>query len=122
MFRLAQSLGGAGTGAPAGGKWAMKRLPKGAVPEEKREHAKGDGDGWTRMVVKHTMLSRACKRVVYENEEEDLAELIYGQHGKAELKPLVRTTARRTAARARRASATSCDCSLVQRICVRVTR
>ena len=70
MYRVRREAGG--------GAWRMKRLPKGATPEEK---GGGDGDGggeYNDMVIKHSMISRACKRVLSEEEElEPLFEVIY---------------------------------------------
>jgi len=59
----------------AEGRWQMRRLPKGSAKEEKGGGIAG-GDVYNRMVIKHSMISRACKQIVHEGEH-DLAELIF---------------------------------------------
>ena len=55
----------------------MRRLPKGAVAEEK------GGKEYNELVMKHAIISRACKSVMLNPEEEeddeivDLAQTIY---------------------------------------------
>ena len=56
--------------------WRMRRLPKGATAEEK------GGKEYMDLVMKHSIISRACKSVVLNPEEEDddlvdLAQTIY---------------------------------------------
>ena len=50
-----------GEGEGQEGGWVMRRLPKGAAPEEK-----GGGSEYNSLVMKHAMISRACKAVVLE--------------------------------------------------------
>jgi len=78
-----QSGGGGAAGDDAAGAervWAMRRLAKGAQVEEK------GGKEYSELVVKHAMISRACKQVVLEYDEyvddgdgesADLAQSIY---------------------------------------------
>ena len=74
--------GGSGSEGGGGGVWQMRRLPKGAAPEEK------GGKEYNELVIKHAMISRACKQVVLEydsyvpeddDEHADLAQTIF-QH------------------------------------------
>ena len=69
----------------AAGKWAMRRRPKGAPKEETGE----GGHDYEALVMKHAMISKACKQAVYERDEftgggeggddddADLAELLF---------------------------------------------
>lgn len=54
------------------GVWRMRRLPKGSKPEEKRM---GEGGiGHDQMIMKHSMISRACKAVVLAPDSAISAE------------------------------------------------
>ena len=57
----------------ADGEWTMGRLPKGAQLEEKSEEFDRD-----QLTMKHAMISRSCKMVL-EEAEDDLAVLMYGK-------------------------------------------
>lgn len=74
-----------------GGTWRMRRLPKGAPLEEKGAGDKQHND----LVMKHVMISRACKQVVLEPDaattgdgahddalaDLDLAQAIFAHSG-----------------------------------------
>ncbi|KAL1510565.1 hypothetical protein AB1Y20_006866 [Prymnesium parvum] len=67
------------------GRWSMERLKKGAQKEEKA--GKEGGVDYNRLIMKHSMISRACKNVVHEHPELDLAEYMFShsQDSAAEL-------------------------------------
>ena len=77
--------GGSGAGGPGRHIWRMRRLPKGATPEER-----GGGKGYDEMVLKHSMITRACKQTILERDEfaprwagdddGDLAQVLYERH------------------------------------------
>ena len=56
-----------------GGKWRIRRRAKGATPEEK---SGGSTLGYDDLLMKHAMISRACRRVE-SDAEVDLAEIMY---------------------------------------------
>ena len=58
--------------AGGSGAWEMSRLPKGARPDE----SSGEHE-YNALLVKHSMISRACRATLAERDEPDLAELIY---------------------------------------------
>jgi len=55
------------------GRWRLRRLPKGATIEEK-----GGSHEYNYMVIKHSMISRACKNVVADLEP-DLAQVMFSR-------------------------------------------
>ena len=87
------SGGGSGSGGGDGaakcfgcgkGPWRMRRKPKGAVPDERNMNGGGEGGGmdYNSLVMKHSMISRACRAVVLspevvldDDEADDLPDL-----------------------------------------------
>lgn len=69
------------TVAKKDGRWTMRKLKKGA---KKEEQAGPDGSpvDYNRLVMKHAMISRACKQIVHEHPELDLAEFMFS-HARA---------------------------------------
>ena len=64
-------------GKAESGRWTMKKLKKGAPKEEEN----GAAD-YNHFVMKHSMISRACKEIVHEHPELDLAEYMFS-HARA---------------------------------------
>eukprot|EP00966_Prymnesium_polylepis_P102745 2380242-Prymnesium_polylepis.1 len=57
------------------GRWTMAKLRKGAKREEK---SMGEGGvDYNKLVMKHSMISRACKHIVHEHPELDLPEFMF---------------------------------------------
>ena len=56
-----------------GGQWTMRPLPRGAPPEERAGEGGAEYDA---LLIKHAIISRAC-RGVESDAEVDLAELMY---------------------------------------------
>ena len=69
------------------GTWRLKRLGKREPAEER-----GGGAEYEQLVMKHAMISRACKAVI-EESEHDLGELVYRMSAGEGRKPHAPTAA-----------------------------
>ena len=76
--------GGGGAGGRGSGGWRLTRRPKGSKPEERG----GSTMQYNELVIKHAVISRACKHVILEPDADvdahdgavdrpDLAQTIY---------------------------------------------